>query len=860
MENKSRLQAFLPHISILLLFITITFIYFPAVFQGKTLMQHDIVQAKAAAREVADYHTRTGRWPLWTNSIFGGMPAYLIGTDYPNSWSTAVGRLLTNLLPEPANLLFISLIGFYILLITLNFNVWLAAIGAIAFAFCSANLVNIEAGHSSKVIAIAYSPPIIAGVILAYRGRYLLGGALTALFLALQLYGNHVQITYYVFLSLGLYGVYELIYAIREKRLAHFGIASAVLALAMVLSVGSHASRILTTYEYSKESIRGNSDLTQASRDGKQGLDKDYAFRWSYGIAEPFTLLIPNFYGGASQGELSTSSNFYKALVSNGIAPNQAVQYSSQVPLYWGQQPGTGGPAYAGAIVLFLFVLGMLIVRNPIKWWLLAVTLLFILFTWGKNFAAFNYLIFDYLPGYNKFRAVTMVIAVAQIYLCVLAVMAVREIIQEKLTWQTLKKPIAISAGVTAGLALLLGLFAGAFFDFAGGAEAQVQYPAWLTDALRDDRKSLFQRDAFRAVFFILATAALLWAYVQHRVKLPLLYAGLLLLVWIDMFTVSKRYLNNDDFVNKRRSQEQVQASEANLLINQDKSIYRVIDLSGGIGGAINSADISRFHLSVGGYHGAKMKRYQEVLDSVMLQEIQNFAVQLQQQQTYTPQMLEQLSILNMLNTKYLILAPSAQGVITNTAALGNAWFVDEYKVVPNANAEIQAIAGFSPARTAIVDQRYQSQLSGLSIMPDNAAKISLSAYEPDHLTYQSTAASPQLAVFSEIFYRGNEDWQAFIDGKPVPHFRANYILRAMVVPAGSHKIEFRFEPKTYHRGETIALISSILLFGGVAVAFLSGVEKKKERVSLSKYGKQAILFTEHEKIGYASVDSNVCQ
>lgn len=830
MENKSRLQTFLPHIIILVIFIVITFIYFPSIFQGKTLMQNDIVQAKAAAREVSDFHNKTGRWPLWTNSIFGGMPAYLIGTDYPNSWSTAIGRIITNLLPEPANLLLISLTGFYILLVSLGFNVWLAAMGAIAFAFCSANVINIEAGHSSKVIAIAYSPPIIAGVILAYRGKYLLGGALTAFFLALQLYGNHIQITYYVFISLGMYGLYQLILAIREKKLAQFGIASAVLAVAVLLSVGSHASRILTTYEYSKESIRGNSELSRPSQDGNQGLDKEYAFRWSYGIAETLTLLIPNLYGGATQGEVSTSSGFYKALVSNGVAPNQAVQYASQAPLYWGEQPFTGGPAYAGAVILFLFVLGMFIVKSPIKWWLLAVTVLFIMFTWGKNFALFNYLVFDFLPGYNKFRAVTMVIAVAQIFLCVLAVMAVREIIQEKLTWQSLKKPIAISAALTAGLALLLGLFAGAFFNFAGSAEIQAQYPAWLAEALRDDRKSLFQKDAFRAVFFILATVGLIWAYVQNKIKIAFLYAGLLLLVFIDMFTVSKRYLNNDDFVIKRRAQEQVQATEADLLINQDKSIYRVIDLTGGIGGAINSASASRFHLSVGGYHGAKMKRYQEVLDSVMLNEIQNFAMQLQQQQSYTPQMLEQLSVLNMLNTKYLILAPSTQGVVTNTSALGNAWFVDEYKVVPNANAEIQAIEDFNPARTAIVDQRYQSLLNGLNIIPDSSATISLPSYVPDQLTYESTASSTQLAVFSEIFYRGNQDWQAFIDGQPTPHFRANYILRAMVVPAGKHKIEFRFEPKTYHQGETIALISSMLLFGGVAVAFFLEARKRETK------------------------------
>jgi hypothetical protein len=733
-------------------------------------------------------------------------------------------------------MLFISLVGFYILLVVLQFNPWLAAVGAIAFTYCSYNFISIEAGHTSKVIAISYISPIIAGVILAYRGKYWLGGALTALFLALQLYGNHVQITFYLFVALALYGVLELVYAIRQKELKRFAIATAVLVVAVLLSVGSHASRLMTTYEYSKETIRGKSELTKKQNTpASTGLEKEYAFQWSYGIGETFTLLIPNFYGGASGGELSTSSEFYKAMLVNGVAQGQARQYIAQAPTYWGEQPGTGGPAYAGAIVCFLFVLGLFIVKDRMKWWLLAVTVLFIMLAWGKNFAAFNYFVFDYIPVFNKFRAVTMILSVAQAFMALLAMLAVKEIVQDKLSWPTLKKPFMYSVGITAGLALLIGLLGGMLFDFSSPTDAQL--PDWLQNAIRDDRHSMLQKDAFRSVFFILAAAALLWAYVQNKLKTGVLYAGLLLLMWIDLFSVGKRYLNNDDFVTKRKAQQEVQPSEANNVILQDKTLhYRVLDLTRGLN-ILKDATPAFFHKTISGYHAARMMRFQELTDSVLFAELQTFANELNTAKNFTPAMFSKLNVLNMLNTKYLILAPSANGAIQNPNALGNAWFVNEYTLVPDANAEIEAISGFNPAQTAVIDKHYQPLLNNLQIGVDSAASITLSAYAPDHLTYQTSASSPQLAVFSEMYYQGNNDWQAFVDGQVQPHFRADYVLRAMVVPAGKHTIEFRFIGNTYKQGETIALICSILLFGAVGIAFY--FENKKNRPQTTVYSPQ---------------------
>jgi hypothetical protein len=826
MKNKNLLQRFFPHLIVLFVFILITFLYFSPLLEGKTLTQHDIIQAKGAAKELNDYREKSGRLPLWTNSMFGGMPAYMIGADYPNSWTSSVARTFVSVLPDPANLVVLYLIGFYILLLALNFNPWLAAVGSIAYAFCSYNLINIEAGHASKVIAMGYLPPILAGVILAFRGRYWIGGALTGLFLALHLYGNHVQITYYLFITLALYGLFELVFAIREKRLQSFGIAAAVLVVAVGLAFGSHASRLLTTNEYSKESTRGKTELTQGSQNAKGGLDRDYAFNWSYGKAETFTLLVPNFYSGATVGELNPSSNTYQALIANNVPQNQAREFIARVPLYWGDQPFTGGPAYAGAIVCFLFVLAMFIVKDRIKWWLLATSIILISFAWGKNFFL-NDLLFDYFPFFNKFRAVTMTLTLVQVYLCLGAALAVKELVQEQWTWDRFKKPLLYSLAFTAGVAFLLGLLGGVIFDYSSVTDTQQQLPPWLVNALRDDRQSMQRMDAFRSVFFILAAAGLIILYLRKKLAVNILYLGLGVLILIDLFNVDKRYFNNDDFVSKRKADDALQMMQADAVIKQDTTQYRVIDLTKGLG-VLGDARASYFHHSIGGYHGAKMQRYAELFDSVVFKELTLLATSFQQQK-FSPQTFSQLPALNMLNTKYFILSPEAQGVVENPAALGNAWFVQDYKVVPNANAEIKALQGnFQPSQTAIVDQRYANELKGVTLQPDSAASIRLISYSPEKLAYQSSASGPQLAVFSEIYYHNQDYWQAFVDGKPVPSFRADYVLRAMMVPAGSHKIEFVFEGNTYKQGETIALISSILLFAFVAAAIFMNVRENK--------------------------------
>jgi hypothetical protein len=422
-----------------------------------------------------------------------------------------------------------------------------------------------------------------------------------------------------------------------------------------------------------------------------------------------------------------------------------------------------------------------------------------------------------------------MILSVAQAFIALLALLAVKEIVQDKLTWSVLKKPMMYSVGITAGFALLFGLLGGAFFDFSAAADAQ--FPDWLQNAIRDDRQSMLQKDAFRSIFFILAAAALLWAYVHNKLKAGLLYGGLLLLIWIDLFSVGKRYLNNDDFVSKRKAQQEVQPTEANNVIMQDKALhYRVLDLTKGLN-ILRDATPAFFHKSISGYHAARMMRFQELADSVLFPELQTFANEMNTAQNFSPAMLSKLNVLNMLNTRYMILAPAANGAVQNPYALGNAWFVNEFKLVPDANAEIEAISTFNPAQTAIIDTRYQSLLNNLQIRPDSSASITLSTYAPDHLTYQTSASSPQLAVFSEMYYQGNNDWQAFVDGQAQPHFRADYVLRAMVVPAGKHTIEFRFIGNTYKQGETIALICSVLLFGAVGMAFY--FENKKQEKSL---------------------------
>jgi hypothetical protein len=678
-------------------------------------------------------------------------------------------------------------------------------IGALAFAFSSYFFMIIEAGHTSKAIAIGYMPPIIAGVYLAFRKKILLGSIITGLFLTLQLINNHLQITYYTFLIILIYGIYELISAIRENKMKSFFIAGSVLILAVLLAVGTNLTILWTTYEYGKYSIRGKSELT-GDEDQTSGLDKSYASQWSYGIDETLTLLIPGFKGGSSVGSLNEKSETYK-LFRDARGPAYAKQIIKGLPLYWGTQPFTSGPVYVGAVILFFFVFGLFTYRGKLKWWLITITIISIILAWGKNFMLLTDLFLDYFPGYNKFRTLTMILVIAEFSIPLLAFLALQDFFKGNIKKEDFLKGIKYGLISLGGLALIFILLPGMFSYTGPGDDPYLtQGSSAFIDALVIDRRRMLQTDAVRSLIFILLSASLLYICYLGKIKKEVFFSALALLILIDMWSVDKRLLNNDDFVPRRQAQVPFQPLEADLIINRDTSPdYRVFDLTASPD-PFRSTRASYFHKSLGGYHGAKMKRYQELIDYHLTK--------------------SNMAVLNMLNTKYFIL-PSDQGspqVQLNPYALGNAWFVRSYRIVNNADEEIQALSDFDPANEAIIDIRYNQYLEGFTPLYDSTAQISLINYSPDQLLYKYQSATNQLVLFSEIFY--DKGWSAYVDNELKPHFRADYVLRAMVLPAGQHTVEFKFEPRSYYTGKKIAGASSLVLF--VLLLFGFGIEIRK--------------------------------
>jgi hypothetical protein len=832
------MKKLLPDLIAILAFIILSFAYFfPADIEGRILFQHDSVAGVGAGQESKEYRDRTGERTRWTNAIFGGMPTYQMSPSYDStkalSWVEKVYRLY---LPDYVMLTFIMMLGFYILLRAFGISAWLAGLGGVIWAFSSYFFILIPAGHIWKFVTLAYIPPTIAGVVLAYRKKYLLGGIVTALFIALQIQSNHIQMSYYfMFVILFIVGAY-FEDAYKKKELPHFFKASAVLALAAVVGVCINISNLYHTYEYSKETMRGKSELKQegpAANQTSSGLDRDYITNWSYGIGETLTLLVPNVKGGSSSATLS--QNEAAMAKANPMYGN----IYSQFPQYFGDQPWTAGPVYVGAFVMFLFILGCFIVKGPLKWALLGATIFSILLSWGKNFMGLTDFFIDYIPMYNKFRAVSSILVIAEFTIPLLAVFALKEIFgkPEILKLKENRTGVIVTLVLTAGVTLILAVAPGVFFSgfittqemaaLQQGLPAEHLTP--VVTNLTEMREAIIASDAWRSFFIIIVGCFLLFLYQQKKLKATFALAGIALLCLIDMWTVNKRYLHDDLFVPKSKQAEAFVKTQADEIILQDTTLdYRVLNFVGFPGNTFNENNTAYWHKSVGGYHAAKLRRYQEMIDHHIVPEMQ---VTYQAVATAGGEMdsvdASKFRVLNMLNTKYFIFPAGQQGQpvpVENPYAYGNAWFVDKVQYVNNANEEIDALNDILPTETAIVDAKFKEQLKGVTEgYKDSLSTVRLTSYEPNRLIYKTSSPKDGVVVFSEIYYPG---WQATIDGRPVDIARADYILRAMNVPGGEHTIEMWFDPQSIHVTESIAYAALALLLIGVMV--LLWMERRK--------------------------------
>ena len=822
------MKRFLPDLIAILAFVLLSFAYFfPADMEGRILFQHDSVAGVGAGQESKEYLERTGERTRWTNAIFGGMPTYQMSPSYDSTrvlnWAEKLYRLY---LPDYVMLTFMMMIGFYLLLRAFGLSVWLASLGGIVWAFSSYFFILISAGHIWKFITLAYVPPTIAGVVLAYRKKYLLGGVVTAFFIALQILSNHIQMSYYFMFVILFMVVAYFADAYQKKELPHFFKASAVLVLAAAVGACINLSNLYHTYEYSKETMRGKSELKQevaAAKQTSSGLDRDYITAWSYGIGETWSLLVPNVKGGSSSAILSQS----KAAMEKANPMYGSVY--SQFPQYFGDQPWTAGPVYVGAFVLFLFVLGCFIVKGPLKWALLGATVFSILLSWGKNLMGLTDFFIDYVPLYNKFRAVSSILVIAEFTIPLLAVLALKEIVGKPavLKEKESRTALFISLALTAGVALLLAVAPGMLFsDFVTPREMAAlqqglpqEHLMPLVSNMTEMREAIVASDAWRSFFIIVIGCVLLFLYQQQKLKASLMVAGVTLLCLADMWTINKRYLNDELFVPKSQRTEAFVKTQADEIILQDTAQnYRVLNFVGFPGNTFNENNTAYWHKSVGGYHAAKLRRYQEMIDHHIMPEMEATYREVAQASGRMDSVdASKFRVLNMLNTKYFIFPAGKDGQpvpVVNPYAYGNAWFVDRVQYVKDANEEIAALNTVVPTETAVVDAKFKDALTGWSEgHKDAESVVQLTSYEPNRLTYHVSSAKGGVVVFSEIYYPG---WQATIDGAPVDIARADYILRAMHVPSGSHTIEMWFEPQSIRVTETIAYVALALLVIGV--------------------------------------------
>lgn len=814
----STFKSAMPHLIAVLLFTIVSFVYFYPVLEGKKLNAHDTKVYEGSSKEISDYRDKYGHEPLWTNSMFSGMPAYLISVLYPGNLFKHLDNLL-KLYKTPVAALFLSMLGFYIMLLFFRVNPWLAMAGAIAYGFSSYLFVSLSAGHNTKAYAMAWMAPVIGSVVYSFRKHALIGAALFSLFLTMQIMANHFQITYYTGIIVLVFGIFELIHAVKEKILPGFLRTLGLLVVGALIAFSVNFAPLYSTWEYSKESTRGKSELSKAEGTNETGLDKEYITQWSYGIDESLTFLIPGFRGGATK-PFDTDSETVKALRKNNLG-----QAQGQLFMYWGRQPSTSGPVYFGAVVLFLFILGLLIIRGREKWWILTAALLSLVLSWGKNLMPFTSLFIDFFPGYDKFRAVSMTLVMAGVLVPLLGFLALREISEGVVNREKAAKSVLIAALITGGLAFIFLLLPGLAGSFLRPDEnALPDSLAWIKEAMISDRKAMLRTDALRSVIFISGGAALIWFYLRNKLKPAVALSGLTLLFIVDQVPVDARFLGSSNFETKRASANSWAPTEADKVILNDQGEHRVLNLTVSV---FNDASTSYHHHSIGGYSGAKMKRYQELIETGLTDDINSLITSLRSASSMEEAegVLRNLPALNMLNTRYIILDPGSAPLVNRYAA-GNAWFVDRVTLVENADAELLAVKTINPAAEAVVDRRFADMVGTLESAGTPGDTIFLTTYEPNLLIYKAELDAERVAVFSEIYYKYG--WKAFIDDTPADHFRANYVLRGMTLPAGSHTITFRFEPESYKTGNRVSLAGSVLLLAFLILAALPMLTKRR--------------------------------
>ncbi len=795
-----------PYITALVIFIALTLIYCAPMLEGKVLHAGDVKNWEGVAQEARAYKAETGETTFWTNSLFGGMPTYQITGSMPSGkWVAQISNVVHFGFSDPFAHLIGYFVGFFLMLICFGVNPWFAIIGSIAISFSSYFFVIIPAGHATKAMALGYLAPVFGGFYAIFRKKYWLGAPMVAIFGTVGVVA-HPQMTYYVFMMIGICAIAELYIHITEKCWKDLAIAIGVLALALLLVVGTKASWMKNNTEYLAETMRGgHSELTTDSQQQttKKGLDIGYATAWSYDIDETLTLLVPNVKGGSSHYDVGEKSRVYQSMVEKGVPRKQAENMCQALPMYWGTQPFTAGPVYVGAIVCFLFVLGLIIVKGPYKWALLIATIFSILLAWGHNFMWFTELFFNYFPMYNKFRAVSSILIVAEIAMPLLGFLALQKIYEDVTNGErrtaNYARPIYIAAGITAGICLLLALFGGAIWDFTAPNDAQMfaQRPVWFKEAIIAERQHMLTADAWRSFIFIALAAVVLWLYTNGKLKTAYCISMLGVLILIDMWGVDKRYFNDDNFVTEKANKNYfaMQPWEKQLVQDKDPN-YRVLNLTSN---TFNDARTSYRHKSIGGYHAAKLRRYQDLIDAHISQ--------------------NNMAVLNMLNTKYFI---TQQGVMSNPEAMGNAWFVDTVQFVSTPNEESAALWTINLQTTAVADKKFENVLAATSA---GEGHIQLISYAPNKLTYTANTPADKVAVFSEIYYP--HGWHAYIDGKEVNLGRVNYVLRALNVPAGEHTITMEFVPDSM-RIDKLSLVCIILIILLAIGSFTYPIWRKK--------------------------------